>query len=311
MDLHNEMKLFETHCLATIYLPRVESQSQITHVGQWTIKIKGETGNGEADYHIFVIGEDLETKMLIDIPRKLYEVGDIIPLQIQIEDARTKLLTPTEIVIEKAVPRVPLTELLSKYKVSSFELRHKAKAYQKDPLYMKIESLSRNPRYSSMLKPARKRLSLTQKELGCEINQKGFIVPMAVEKPGLHSYKIEVLCESKENGPIHRVDMVTLNVGSGKVDTKSSKVVSMSFSKEKRTGLYFKVTPKNVFGQMLGPGLSNEFTAVIGRSEQEVEVVDNLDGTYNVTFLDPVRKSKGPRAVTLRFSGQAIWKGRR
>ena len=311
LDLHSEMKLFETHCLATVYLPRVEGGTQISHVGQWTITIRGETGDGAADYHIFVVGEDLETKMHVDVPRKIYEVGEFIPVHVKIVDSRTKFLTPTEIVIEKAVPRIPLADLLSRYKVSAFELRRKAKAYQKDPLYMKIESLSVDPRYQELLRPERKLCSLRKKEIECEISPERFIVPIALEKPGLHSFKVEVLCESEENGPIHRVDMVTVNVGPGKVDPKQTKVVTMEYAREGRTGLYFAVTPKNGFGQMLGPGLEQEIAALVGRKEEEVGVQDNLDGTYSVTLLDPVKKRKRPTPVTLRFSRQPIWKRRR
>jgi hypothetical protein len=81
IDLHREMRHFEDHCMATVYLPANFQEEQWSHVGQWRILIRGEMVKDRADYHAFVISEDREVKFSLDYPRRVYEVGDVLPIR--------------------------------------------------------------------------------------------------------------------------------------------------------------------------------------------------------------------------------------
>lgn len=311
VDLHQEMKLFENHCLATIDLPKKQNGNELTHVGQWHIIIRGETHQFPADYHLFVIGDDPQVKYQLDFPRKLYEVGDLLPIKITLTESKKPILKPKEIIMETAHLSVPLADLLAKYEKTSYELRQitnvRACEYQRDPLALKIEAMASDPQFSERLKPLRDRLSLRKGDLECKIWERDIIIPVVLKKSGLHSFKVKVQCETPENGPIYRTDMISVNVGPGKVDPKLTRVTFVEVSTDKKKGVLVDVTPRTEKGQLLGPGLGYEIKAIVGKKESEIEVEDQLDGTYRIILSQP--KKEKPIPVEITFRGKPLWKG--
>jgi hypothetical protein len=319
LDLHNEMKLFETHCLATIHLPRRQDGQEVEHVGEWRLVIRGETHGGCADYHAFVIAEDRETKYHVDFPRKLYELGDILPIKIRLTESEEPVLRVNDIVMEEAHLRTPLAELLAQFKVSSYELMQKPRVRRGEHrtapilLLLKLEAMASDRRFSELLTPTRNELSLRKGSLQCKIGEEGLLVPVALEQSGLCSFKVTVHCDTEKNGPISRTDMVSVYVGPGKANPERTSVRPAEISVKGLTGAIVYITPRNGRGQLLGPGLGHEFTAMAGKQALEAEVSDPLDGTYEIELLIPKKvrtKAKEKRVpVDIGFQGAPIWKG--
>lgn len=143
-------------------------------------------------------------------------------------------------------------------------------------------------------------------ELDFKITDKTFLVPVVLNQPGLHSFKVSVHGENAAQGPINRTDVVSVIVGPGKADAKQSSVSFVEVTLREKALARFQVTPKNAAGQWLGPGYSQEFQAMVGRQSGKVEVKDQLDGSYQVELVLP---KKRPAPVTVLVRGEPLWKG--
>ncbi len=317
LDLHHTMKRFETHAMATVYLPQHEDGEALSHVGQWKMVIRGETPGGCADYHAFVIAEDQRIKYLLDYPRKVYEVEDILPIRMRLFEAEKPVLRINEIAVETARLRVPLAELLAEFPVSSYELEQRMATrrakYQSDPLYLKLEAMAAEPRFIRHLTPLRQTLSLKEGGLECQIDEQGILLPVVLEQAGLHSFKVTVHSETPENGPIQRVGMVSVVVGSGEIDAEKTGVNLVEVATKERSGALIRVIPRNTRGQLLGPGFAHELEAKMEEKPLEVKIEDLLDGSYQVEFVvaEKVRKKRkeGRIPANITFRRKLVWKG--
>ncbi|MCG9969689.1 redoxin domain-containing protein [Pelotomaculum terephthalicicum JT] len=312
LHLGQEMKLFENHCLATVYLPVDQNGVRLTHVGRWRMVIRGETLGSGADYHAFVIAEDREVHFHLEPPKRIYEVGDILPIRIKLTESQKPVVRVKDIIMETAQLRVTPAELCSRYKVSAYELAAQTKSalsgYKNSPLAAKLKALAADPAYKELLKPVRKRSSLLEGSLECQTDEKEIVIPVTLKQPGLVSYKVSINCETPQSGPIYRTDMVTVYVGPGKADPGQTKVSRTVILGEKHTGALIIMTPKNEYGQLLGPGLGHEFSATDGRQSVDITVTDQLDGTYRMEIVNLAR-SKGETPISIQYRGKSIWKG--
>ncbi len=312
LDLHQELKCSPDHCMATIYLPRRDNNVELEHVGQWEMIIRGETGGASAEYHAFVIAEDRETHFRLDFPRRFYEVGDILPLELKLVKEDKALTRINALELETARLPVPLPELIAELPLSPYEtiqpLSGGACRYEKEPVLAKIQALSSDPRFAHRFKPIRFRQILEKDDLQYHIGSKAVTVPLLLDKPGLHSFKVSLRCETKEDGPICRTDMVTVNVGPGKPDVKASRMNIQKIVARRKKGVQIRYTPYNRFGNLLGAGFGEKFTAVAGRRKTKVAVEDLLDGTYLIELSAGAQKKKREQ-VRILFDKQTIWKG--
>jgi hypothetical protein len=317
LNLHREMKLFDSHCLATIYLPRDERGKDIESTGQWKMLIGGEMQDSYADYHALVIAEDREVKFDLDFPRKRYEVGDLLPLRISLTEIKEPAPRINDILVEVASLRMPLAQLFAEYKTSSSELLQwvsaKCSENQGDPMFLKLEKMSSDPYFSERLKPSRSLLSLQKGNLTCNINEKEILIPLALQYPGLSTFKITVQCETQRSGPINRTSMVAVWVHAGKVNREQSSVSCAGVKRGQLTGGLIHITPKNKSGQLLGPGMPESFKAFVGREIIDAEAKDLLNGTYQVELLIPKRiraRAKGRSLIArILFDQELVWEG--
>lgn len=313
VKLDRQMKTFENYCMATIYLPVQQHGKDIPSVGRWTMVIRGETEGGRGDYHAMVIAEDREVKYRFDYPRKAYCVGDILPIRIRLAEAKKPITRVTEIVMETAEPRIPMAELLAQYKISRYELQKamcgkRELASPQALIHEKLRAMEETSRFARHLIPTRKLLSLTQGSLECKISEGEITIPVSLHKPGLHSFKITVHCETSESGPVCRTDIVSLLVGAGHVDQKMTNVAVVVVAEKSSTGTLLYLTPRNERGQLLGPGLGCEIKASSERKSLGIRVVDQLDGTYQVEI--PLLGKGGKKVpVTVTLQGKPAWKG--
>jgi von Willebrand factor type A domain len=313
VKLDRQMKIYENYCIATVYLPVQQQGKKLLSVGQWTMVIRGETDGGGAGYHAMVVVEDREVKYQLDYPRKAYATGDILPLSIKLFASKKPITRISDIVMETAAPCKPLTSLLADFKVSRYELQktelsRKMIAAVEAQIQEKLQAMEKEPRYAELLRPARKKLSLTKGELECKIGEGEITVPVALQQPGLHSFKVTVQCETAESGPICRTDIVSVFVGVGHPDPKMTNVAVVEAAEKSLTGAILYLTPKNERGHLLGPGWGHEIKATAEKSSFDVEVVDQLDGTYQVE-IPLSKKARHKTLVHISLQGRLIWKG--
>lgn len=307
LDLHEEMKLYDTYAMATIYLPKKQVEEWLPYIGEWQMIIRGETDD-TADYHALVVAEDPGTHIAFDYPKKVYEVGDIVPLHIQMKAAEDHLIHASEIILEKVTPRTPVAELLAQFRVTPYQLSERLKVGvtrdKPNLLDLKLSALSHDQRFQERLLPMRKNFSLRKGTLKCQINEKEIILPIALTEPGLNTFRIDIQYETKYNGPISRVAMASVHVDPGKADSSLSNVSLIPVSIEKEKGALIQVTPRNAAGHLLGPGHAEEIGVLIGdRNKVKCEVEDLLDGTYRIELLSLKRKT-----ISLTFKDKVFWK---
>jgi hypothetical protein len=312
LDLHREMQLYESYAIATVYVPKKQNGKTISHVGNWQMIIHGESACPSA-YHVLILADDPNTHLVVEFPKKSYEVGDIVPLRIRFKVAEQYLVRPVELLLETSTLRVPVAELLARYTVPSRELKVitgiSSMKSTPDPLALKLKALSRDPEYREYLLPVRKTVSLKEGNLECRISDNEIILPVTLSEPGLKTYRIAVHFETEENGPISRLTMVSLHVGPGNVDPKRTRVNMVYVSKAKVKGVLLHVTPRNAAGQLLGPGRSDEFGVLLGQKKTKCKIEDVLDGSYNVELVVGRKIDTKGQPVHLMFKGKKFWSG--
>jgi len=313
LTLDREMKTFEDRCVASIYLPKEQDEKKLNYVGRWTMIIRGETAAGSADYHMLALVEDREIKCGLHYPRKTYSVGDVLPLTIYLPEVTKSPFRLLDLVIESALPRVSPGELLQNYRMSAWELERSAaaRAISKiDPralLQSKLRRIEADPRMRGLLQPERKRRSVRAGTLECSLKEREIRVPLHLTQAGLASYKLEIFCESNDTGPVDRTDLVSVLVGAGPVDPKSSSAAAVTTEGKGGPGLSLMITPRSERGELLGPGLAQEIRVVIGKEPIKATVIDLIDGTYCVEISHPEDIKKAPAAVL--FGGKTLWSG--
>jgi hypothetical protein len=306
------MCAFDTYRKATVYLPKEDGDRKIPHVGQWRMVIRGETSNGRADYHAMIIGEDREIKAVFDYPRKLYAVGDLVPLRVRVAENNGKhALKFSDIHMEVTEPRVPLAELLQRLRMSSFELnrmmagRGGGAESVEARLYAKLRALERAPSMRESLKPARRSLSLREGTLQCEFSDGAATIPYAIQKPGLHGFRITAWLEGRESGPVCRTDYLSLVAEPGSPDKSKSSVVVSRLKEEKFTGFVAMLTPRNEKGNLIGPGRAKDITVLVGGKAGASSVEDQLDGSYRVEIPEKGKEPKG--SIAVRMGNVTLW----
>lgn len=312
VNLSPHMRYFEDHCLATIYLPSNFKEKNWWHVGRWRMVIRGETTNGSADYHAFVLAEDNEIHFNLKIPRKVYEVGDYLPVQLLLYNGKKIINRLKDIRIESAIPRMPVAEALASVAFTLKEISPKEKMIE-GRLKEKLSAIQADTKLGKQLRPIRKFSSLADGNLTSSIQNQVAMVPIQLNRPGLHTFKVEAFCEVEEQGPVARTDVVTVMVTPGKPSLKQSLVREIKIQDNKRNGALGMITPKSESGYLSGPGLADQFEVRVSDPKYNVHIEDLLDGTYHVEVVRKEEKTKAPKkkrksAVTVKFCKVELWK---
>jgi hypothetical protein len=312
LDLYNEIKTFDSYAMVTVYLPAEYDGKKLPSAGEWQMVVHGET-DGPAAFCSIVVAEDTKTHFALKIPEKIYEVGDIVPLRIRIKDEKNYVVNPSEILLEKSTLRTPVAEMLAQYKVSTYQLKERmglrSKQFDPDPISLKLKMLSLDPRFKKQLLPARTITSLKEGSLEFRIIENEIIVPVLLKDPGLNTFRIHVMIDSKENGPISRVTMASVQVSPGKADPGRTKVQLVPRSKKTIKGAILYVTPRNAHGHLLGPGIADEMGIILGKEKIQCTVHDLLDGSYQVEFDHAKTIPAKGQPVMLTIQGKKIWDG--
>lgn len=313
IDLHRTLKEYNTYALATIYLPPEINGKPIQHTGEWQMIIRGETSGETASYHALVIAEDDNTHLTFTYPQKTYEVGDIVPLRIRLDDKNKTVIQPNNLTLETATPRVSIAQLLAEYKLYNQPIREQFNITPgiKTPniLELKLKALSNDPRYQKHLQPIRKKVSLREGSLDYKIIDNEIIIPILLKKPGLNTFRIDAHFETHCNDPIQRVSVVSINVDPGKADPERSMVNVIPISKKKVKGTLLNVTPRNTMGHLIGPGRGNQFKVYLEKQEVKCKLVDQLNGTYQFELLPQKKLPLKTQKIRITFKDKQVWAG--
>jgi hypothetical protein len=102
--------------------------------------------------------------------------------------------------------------------------------------------------------------------------------------------------------------MVTVNVGPGEPDSKTSRMTIQEIDTSEKKGIQIRYTPCNRLGNLLGPGSGQKFKMVIGKRTVDAEVEDLLNGTYLIDLTTGAGKKK-KESIQVLFDKKVIWKG--
>lgn len=312
LDLHRQMKCFGDHCLATVHLPANFGEKQWSHVGQWRLVIRGETTGGKADYHAFVICEDREVKFRLEIPRRVYEVGDYLPVRVLLQASGLPIVNLQDIRLETAYHRLSVSEAVSQFAYSTRDT-DVCRESVASRLENKIAAMQVDAKFRDLLRPVRSLKSLASGDLKCSIEDKSAVVPIKLSRPGLHTFKIDTFCEVEGNGPVARTDVVSVMVGPGRPSKEKTVLRDLVIKDKDRSGLLAIITPKSEAGFLFGAGLADKIDVKVSGNKHDVKITDLLDGTYHVEITRP-QQTKPESAVdrkktkmSILFEGVLLW----
>lgn len=313
VPLHNSIKHGDTYIVATVYLP-VETSKAADHVGQWKMRISGDLTTSSADYHAAVIAEDHEVKFHVDYPRKHYVAGEILPLNITLKEIKLPIERIVDIQVETAYLAEPLPELLAGYQISEYELGQKARKlaeHPKDPVLLKLVTMANDPEFQSHLKPVRSTLSLAKGTLKLEVFEEELRISIKLRHAGLQTFKVMIQAETSKNGPIQRVDLISVLVHPGIPDLKHTIVSEVTRTSPRQPERLLRVTPRTSLGHLIGPGHAQEFSLVVAGKVRRPIVDDLLDGSYQVEVAaskeQPPDQPEGGAKTELWYGEQRIY----
>ena len=312
VGLHKRIKFFDTYVMATVPLPVEQDGRELSHSGEWQMIVRGEI-ESTVPYQVGVVCEDNGTHFEVVHPPKVYEVGDVLSLQVGLKEGRKYLADPAEIVLQEKRLHVPLTELLARYPFQPEMVKTKTGKVAKISTVhpeSRLKALAADPRYEKQLKPNVITRSLRKGTLECAITQKEITVPVTLTEPGAHTYRVEVRFDSEKNGPISRITVLSVYVGVGTPDQKQSVVTMVPVESGKTKGMMMLVTPKNSAGHIIGPGRKAGIRLLIGNEEPKYSIEDLLDGTYRITIKPGKTGFKKIRKMTLLLMDKIFWKGK-
>jgi len=314
LDLHREMRFSETYAMATIFLPPSKSGKEIQHVGKWRLVIAGQYPGKRAEYHAMVIAEDYNIKYRLDYPRKIYSVGDLLPVRIQLKDLKRLITRFNRVLINTACLPVPLQDMLAQYKYHDLARKgtkpKRKSEYSKNPFMLKLETMEVDQRFKKMIKPERKQLSFSKEKLKSYLKTEEIHIPIRLTQPGLHTFKVEIQADAPKGGPIQRVDLISVFVVPGHADPKHTQAITKEIAAGKMRGVSVQAIPRNSRGQLFGPGYAKEFKATAGKKAIRMDVQDLLNGSYEMSILLPEGEWAGMEErgekPKLTFQGKVI-----
>ncbi len=285
-----------TYAMATIRLP--SGPEPDSHIGQWTVNIQGHDDTVEArSYHLLALVDDGETKLNVKLSKSRWEVGDHIPVVLSIESGRRQIALK-DVQLDLAAPRISVADVLSDYRVSRTHA---------DPLKAlndKLKNLAVDPQRAKALVPKHSMKRWVDGDFRAIAHDRAIETSLVAETPGLLAAKIVIIGEDKNGCPVQRTARVSLLIDPGKADASMSSVGVTESSRKGETASLV-VTPRSSDRHHLGPGRGSEFDLRIGGKRAEIDVIDDIDGTYRIA----IRKGKGGNAV-LTMDGSIIWEGK-
>ncbi|HTX78650.1 MAG TPA: hypothetical protein VMC62_03235, partial [Longilinea sp.] len=124
------------------------------------------------------------------------------------------ILQVNEVSLEAIQLAQPLEGLIAQYKLPPAKpgIKLRPVAPTMDPVFQKLRAMQVDPKWRERLTVVRAQYSLQKKTLECKPSGKELVVNFPLKQPGLNSFKITVHYETATEGPVHRIDYISVHV---------------------------------------------------------------------------------------------------
>jgi len=266
--------------------------------GTWNIRVRRRGGSTEAPYNLSVIGDEKAIKYRLQTPLKPVFTGHSVQLGMNISeyghpldtlyDAKVKITAPFSCfgnVLHEYLPQIKVP--------ASRELNISQRIEQQ---LRKIEAI---PEARALLQ--RKLVSHVSMQHGSSIGNFIARIP-SLKIPGIYRFDVVMRGYGKTTGIFQRTRSHTLYVRPN-IHIPSSDL-KRTLEPKKRI-LKIDITPRDMFGNYLGPGFSEQVGTNFSGSDA-VDVQDHLNGSYTIEIKLPPLKEKLPASCRVMMFSRTI-----
>ena len=282
----------------TLDFPFFSSEPQnegepLAFVGDWRLIVERKTGGGGLFlYRTYALVDDAALEYRFDIPDTIISAGDNIPLMVKVTEG-SRPLKPDVIDVSVRRPRAGLGNLINSAKITDTDRQRIAaelgyQELQESSLMQTYEVVFRDPSNSALLVPSVESIMLFDDGLAAHgDSQANDGIYSALYKntktPGEYQFNFLVKGQSEFNGPYMREKTASATVEVRK-PTKTEFLYQIIERIGKGGTFSLIITPKDRFGNYLGPGYAQRMQISIPNATAQGSLVDRLDGGYIQNF---------------------------
>lgn len=274
----------DTHVIYTLQRPVRATDWE----GEWKVKVKRSAGSSSAaeNYTAAVlVRSGLKMKLLLD--KVKYFTKDYILVKAQVTDKKYVLKKGLKMITKVVAPVKGYGTILA---TAPKKLSPKV---DKDIMIGALAALDKlNEEELKALYTEEEEITETTFEVGGEEARPvpgRFMTPKTAKlkklfrptRDGIYTYKIKVEGHTASGARYTRVRTVSKFVGA-KVDAENSTVAFKPVRPQQPKALRLAFTPKDLYGNLLGPGLAPAIKVDVDKGTLKGKVEDLLDGSYAV-----------------------------
>lgn len=258
-------------------------------VGDWKVVVQRKApGSAPILYRTYLLVDDAALEYDLSIPSTVLRAGEAIPLRARVTE-RGRALSPRRVTATVRRPRISAGNLIRQSKVTDAdrarivrELRNRE--IQASPLAQTWEAAFRDPKNAQLVQPVVETVELFddgRPEHGDERAGDGtYSARIADTKvAGEYEVRFDVAGDSNLRGPFRTTRTVSATVVVR--DVSRTEVEVLAVKRLPRGDLLrVAVTPRDRFGNFLGPGYADRIRISLPDAKPTGPIVDRLDGTY-------------------------------
>ncbi|MBE9569014.1 MAG: redoxin domain-containing protein [Proteobacteria bacterium] len=310
---HTQFKMLPTAKLHQLYISPAYGSELISPDGGWEVVIERVFPGDQTPvpYHLMILADDKKLEYAFEFPREIHYTGKPIPLSIKVlEDGKPiERIYSAEVTIHR--PTVSLGNILSKYKVKGEFPEVKGITEDFSPIAQKLEMLLQDKEAAESLKRVeRDKLKLQpvwkaklERRIGAKGLFRGFYAHTQV--PGVYRLDFRVKGVGSQCGIFERTESRTVFV-QAKPDREATKIKGIY--KEKEGRFLVTVAPTDKFGNLVGPGYSQQLQCRI-EGKLTGKVIDKLDGSYQIELKILKKEDLNRINAEVNILGEKIYEG--
>jgi len=268
-------------------LPLGESYPKNAQTGEWAIDIgvQGSHVSNPFPFQFFSLADDDIVKAKFSIAKKDYVTGDAIPLQVKLSEFRKPLNNTNgnvTVMANLVKPETGIGNILANAQVTPGEAD--SGADPQSAVQQKLQALLNEN--ANLFKHVSNSVQLFDDGLAMHGDEKandGIFSTLytQTETQGNYSFLFTVNGATNASGPINRQHLETIYVRL-QPDPSSSELTVARVSDADKPYFNVTMTPRDRFGNLMGPGYANYFVlAPVNGSQYKFEDKD-LNGVYSV-----------------------------
>ena len=277
--------------------------------GSWDVTVERVDGGGKGpvDYNLSVIADEKAVACSVEQPSSVY-TGKPFDVCLRVREKSGKpVLRVYSAEVRVSRPRNAAANVLKKYQTQSSKVARNDKRLLSSLLSARVATLHRNKKAVSELTQIVVERIILKPPKGNARTQGVFCGTYRRAKvPGTYHLQYRVRGISRDAGMFEHVIERTLLV-KPRVSRRYTEILKKAAS-NKRT-LEWTLTPKDVYGNLIGPGYAEVIKAefVSGKS---LKIVDNLDGTYLISVSKRVVDKEKKAVVRVRVFNRTMYIGK-